>query len=116
MPTSFRSGTPPWTAFGCTAWEKRFYFGFADTAHGKSLNTALRRGDGNTLLALVLSITDVNPIPTGPVYCCSFRARRETGCCPIGISGVRASDPLGNSLPTTGLSGSICTGHSPLES
>lgn len=82
----------------------------ASGAHGKSLNSSLRGGAEHTLHALVLSITDVNPIPDGPLYCCSFRAKRDTACCSIGIEGARASDPSGGSLPVAELSGSICAG------
>ena len=89
----------------------------ATGTHGKSVTPGrlVSSGAEKSMKILVLSITDVNPIPDGPLYCCSFRARRESGCCPIGIGGGLASDPGGRKLVVDGLSGSLCVDAVPPE-
>lgn len=76
-------------------------------ATGKQLSTAIR---SNGLRALLLSLSDVNPIPEGVLYCCTFRPERLAAgeCCPVRVSGTQASDPVGNALATSGSDGAVC--------
>jgi len=48
--------------------------------HGKDLSAATRCGDF-CLRAIVLSLTDVNPIPDGDLYCCRFSVHAAPGAC-----------------------------------
>jgi concanavalin A-like lectin/glucanase superfamily protein len=78
---------------------------------GKSLNTSFPPGEPSTLHALVLSITDVDPIPDGALYCCDFTAELDSGCCPIQVTNALGSDPQGKRLDIVGVPGSICVGQ-----
>jgi hypothetical protein len=82
----------------------------AEPAIRKSLNTAFSPHSDFTLRALVVSITDVNPIPDGPLYCCEFSADIDQGCCPIAITGGLASGPQGQKVDVGEIPGSICVG------
>ena len=43
---------------------------------------------------LVLSLTDVDAIPDGPVFCCDFQGEAEPGsCCRVSLTNAGASDP-----------------------
>jgi hypothetical protein len=62
-----------------------------------------------TYRALVLSVTDVGPIPDGELYCCSFIAEAPPGgCCPIAVVRAGASDPRGNLVPASGNTAQLC--------
>jgi hypothetical protein len=64
-----------------------------------------------TYRALILSLGDVDPIPTGVLYCCAFQSEAAPGeCCNIGITRAGASDPKGNAIGVTGAgNATICT-------
>jgi hypothetical protein len=76
-------------------------------ATNKRLSTAIR---SNSVRALLLSLTDVNPIPDGVLYCCNFRPERLAPgeCCPVRVSGAASSDPFGNALTTAEFDGAVC--------
>jgi hypothetical protein len=77
-------------------------------ATGKQLMTSMR---GNGLRAILLSLTDVDPVPDGELYCCTFRTVTFLSgdeCCPIQVSETHASDPAGNALPASGITGEVC--------
>lgn len=78
-------------------------------AHGKGLAVAQKGGE-SALRALVLSLTDVNPIADGPLYCCSFTFEHldPSQCCPIGIRSAAASDPAGIRVQVGGIGAEIC--------
>lgn len=83
----------------------------ANPAHGKDLSGAPLREQDFTYKALVLSLTDTDPIPAGELYCCDFLAHVTTAgeCCEVRVEAPGASDPLGNALVTTaGSPGQIC--------
>ncbi len=50
--------------------------------HGKELYVRLRHLD--VARALVLSLTDIDPIHDGPLYCCDFIADAP-GCCSVAL-------------------------------
>jgi hypothetical protein len=78
-------------------------------ATGKSLSTAILPTDDFRLRALVLSLTDVDPIPDGSLYCCTFTVDAAPGaCCPLSVTNVGASDPTGHALATTGNAADLC--------
>jgi hypothetical protein len=49
--------------------------------------------------SLVLSLTEISPIPDGTLYCCPFRVEAMPhSCCAVSIGGVALSDQFGNQL------------------
>jgi hypothetical protein len=81
----------------------------ANPATGKQLQGGFPPQFDFTFRALVLSLADVDPIPDGPLYCCSFTVEADPGtCCPVSLVRVGASDPRGTSLPTSGNSVQLC--------
>jgi hypothetical protein len=77
-----------------------------EPATGKDL-LSNQRGAGD-LRTIVISLTDVNPIPDGRLYCCSFRPVAVNGCCTVGIDRANASDPDGRALTTSSSDGAVC--------
>jgi MYXO-CTERM domain-containing protein len=81
---------------------------------GKELLGALNpQGRDFAYRALVLSLSDVNPIPDGTLYCCAFTVEADPGeCCSIDVVNAGASDPLGNAISVTGVGGQVCVAGS----
>ena len=63
----------------------------ADPATGKMVRTAVH---GASLRAVLLSFSDVDPIPDGSLFCCNF-TRRSSSCCALGLTNLIASDSHG---------------------
>lgn len=84
----------------------------ANPDHGKQLSMALLPGDDFVLRAIVLSLSDVDPIPDGELYCCSFlvEVSRSGECCPLRLTKVGASTPEGLALSTDTSDGFLCVG------
>jgi hypothetical protein len=81
---------------------------FVTGSHGKQLSAATTCGDF-CLRAIILSLTDVDPIPDGQLYCCQFAVEAAPGsCCPIAVVNVGASDPQGRALVTNGHTADLC--------
>jgi hypothetical protein len=81
-------------------------------ATGKSLNGSLALGD-STYRALVLSFSDVDPIPDGQLYCCTFTVDAMPGnCCAVSVVNTGASDPRGQVLPSVGNTAQLCVADS----
>lgn len=63
--------------------------------------------------AVVLSLTDLDPIADGELYCCAFVVEAAPGtCCAVGITQAGAADPRGNALSTLTTAGDLCVGFS----
>ena len=83
---------------------------YAAGTHGKGLSGKLLDARDFTYRALILSLSDVDPIDSGPLYCCAFQSEAAPGsCCNISIVGAGASDPRGKAIGANGSSGKICT-------
>jgi hypothetical protein len=88
---------------------------------GKSLYTAFRPAGctpGATctgIRALVLSLTDLSPIPDGVLYTCTVTIAPEApaGTYPLINSTLGSSDPLGTAQPVTGADGAIIVSEPP---
>lgn len=82
----------------------------ANPAHGKQLSGSLQAQEELTYKALVLSFTDVDPIPAGQLYCCDFLVHANPGeCCQLRIASPGAGDTQGNSVPvSSGPPGELC--------
>ena len=71
-----------------------------DPATGKDLNGRIQGSEDFRYRALVLSLTDVDPIPDGGLYCCDFQVEAAAGsCCAVEVVNAGGSDPQGNALP-----------------
>ncbi len=82
-------------------------------SHGKDLSWNYLAGADFTLKALVLSLSDVDPIPDGELYCCAFTAEAAAGsCCPLSVVAAGASDPQGNALVAEGNDAQVCVAAS----
>jgi hypothetical protein len=80
--------------------------------HGKDLSAATRCGDF-CLRAILLSLTDVDPIPDGELYCCRFTVEAAPGgCCPVSVVNTAASDPLGKAISASGNVAHLCVSSS----
>jgi MYXO-CTERM domain-containing protein len=78
-------------------------------ATGKQLQGGFPPQFDFTFRALVLSLADVDPIPDGPLYCCSFTVEGDPGtCCPVELVRVGASDPRGTALSTSANTAQLC--------
>ncbi len=78
--------------------------------HGKQVSTTIRGGpDSTQLSAIVLSLSDTDPIGDGELYCCNFRSEltQAGSTCPIGITNARGSTPDAKSVSIKGVSGQI---------
>ena len=78
--------------------------------HGKDLYARLQYYD--VVRALILSLTDVDPIHDGPLYCCDFIAD-ALGCCPVALINAGASDLHGNAIAVADAHGEICVAATP---
>ncbi|MFN8644249.1 MAG: hypothetical protein U0802_22295 [Candidatus Binatia bacterium] len=85
---------------------------FAAGTHGKQVDSRIQNGgDGDfRMRVLVLSLTDVDPIDDGELYCCDVTVEAEPGaCCAIAVTNVGASDSKGNAvLDAAGGSAQLC--------
>lgn len=83
-------------------------------SHSKQVHADVEKQADFMARVLVLSLSDVDVIPDGPVYCCNFQGEAEPGsCCSVGLVNVGASDPSGKSLRASGGSpAQICTAGS----
>ncbi len=85
--------------------------GAAET-HGKDLSGRII-GDF-TFRGLILSLSDVNPIPDGELYCCDFDISLDSGeCCEIEVTNPGASNPQGGALEVSSAGAEICAGPVP---
>ncbi len=83
---------------------------FAAGAHGKQMQAGVPRGADFGLRVLMLSLSDVDPMPDGPLYCCRFQSEASPGsCCRISVVRAGASDPGGTAISARGVAGEICT-------
>lgn len=74
----------------------------------KQLNSAFPAGSSFTLRAFVLALDNLDPIPDGNLYCCSFISELSSaGSCPIRITNALAADPSGKAVQVSAQSGSI---------
>jgi hypothetical protein len=83
-------------------------------ANGKQLFGDSAHQPDSAYRALVLSLSDVSPIPDGELYCCAFQIEAPTdACCAISIKNAGASDPLGLELgPIVRTDALVCVGRS----
>lgn len=65
----------------------------ASPASGKSTQTALQ--SPSELKAIVISFTDVSPIPDGELFCCQFVGKQRDDSCRVEISKVIGSTARG---------------------
>lgn len=80
----------------------------ANGATGKQFLGDVAHEPDFTIKALVLSLSDVNPIPDGELYCCRFQIiDAQAACCPVSITGAAAADPSGGKLAVTA-GGPVC--------
>jgi MYXO-CTERM domain-containing protein len=74
----------------------------------KQLNDAFPSGSSFTMRAFVLALDNLDPIPSGNLYCCNFTSElSSSGSCPIRITNALAADPSGKAVQVTAQSGSI---------
>jgi hypothetical protein len=86
---------------------------YAAGSHGKSLQGKLLENRDFTYRALILSLSDVDPMDSGVLYCCNFVAEAEPGqCCNIAMTGMGASDSKGTAVAALGSSGKLCVASS----
>jgi hypothetical protein len=87
---------------------------YAAGTHGKSLQGKLLVNRDFTYRALILSLSDVDPIDDGVLYCCTFTVEADPGqCCAVNIAGAGASDSKGNAVSLNGTSGELCVAANP---
>jgi MYXO-CTERM domain-containing protein len=74
----------------------------------KQLNDAFPAGSSFTMRAFVLALDNLEPIPSGNLYCCNFISElSSSGSCPIRITNALAADPSGKAVQVTAQGGSI---------
>lgn len=80
-------------------------------SHGKQVNTRIQNSADFRMRVLVLSLTDVDPIDDGVLYCCNVQGEAPPGsCCSISVVNTAASDSQGNAVPGVGgNAGRLCT-------
>jgi hypothetical protein len=67
--------------------------------------------NGTSFTVLVFSITDLNPVPNGQIFCCDFLLVQSppTPCCTIGVGNVRGSTARGGAITNIeGVDGQVC--------
>ncbi len=83
---------------------------FSSGEHGKQVSTTIR-GSGNStqLSAIVISLSDTDPIGDVALYCCNFQSEltQAGSTCPIEISDARGSTPDAKAVSIKGVSGGI---------
>jgi hypothetical protein len=72
----------------------------AEAATGKNVQSALQRR--GILKAILISFSDVNPIPDGPLFCCEFTAvgTEGTRCAPVQMTDIIGSTAKGERINT----------------
>ncbi len=82
--------------------------------HGKQLSgTLYPQGQDFSFRGLILSFSDTQPIPNGPLYCCNFIGEADPGqCCNITVMNTDASDSKGGKVPAMGNTAKLCTAAS----
>ncbi len=84
----------------------------ANPAHGKDLYTGeIQEAPFFSFIALVINVTNLDPIPAGDLYCCDFAVQVAAPgeCCEVRIEEAEAADWDGNSIePTLGAPGQVC--------
>jgi hypothetical protein len=79
--------------------------------HGKQLSARIQNSFDFRLRALILSLTDVDPIDDGVLYCCDFTVEAALGsCCDVGLVNPGVSDSRGNAVVALGSSAQLCVG------
>lgn len=77
--------------------------------HAKELHSRIQASDDFRLRALILSLSDVDPIADGLLYCCDFAVQAAPGaCCPIALDHARASDSRGDLVDVIAGAGELC--------
>ncbi|MBX3028046.1 hypothetical protein KF840_24430 [bacterium] len=83
---------------------------FAAGTHGKQVNTRIQNSADFRMRVLVLSLSDVDPIDDGVLYCCNVQGEAPPGsCCSISVVNTGASDSKGQAVAAGGNSGNLCT-------
>jgi hypothetical protein len=79
---------------------------------GKDLSGRLQNSEDFRYRLLVLSLTDVDPIPDGRLYCCDFEVdAAPRSCCEVRTVNAGAADPNGNALSLAlGAPAQLCVG------
>jgi len=87
---------------------------YAAGTHAKQLQGKLLDSRDFTYRGLILSLSDVDPIADGILYCCAFTVEAAPGtCCPLDVTGAGVSDSTGNAIPVLAdESARLCTGDS----
>ena len=88
----------------------------ANSAHGKDLNGTLLQARDFEYKGIIISFSDLSPIPDGELYCCEFLAHIDVPgrCCRVTVANAGASDPEGNSIPVSASApGQICLAGPP---
>jgi MYXO-CTERM domain-containing protein len=71
--------------------------------HGKQVNTRLQNSADFRMRVLVLSLSDVDPIDDGVLYCCRVQGEAPSGsCCSISVVNTGASDSKGKAVAGVG--------------
>ena len=71
--------------------------------HGKQVNTRIQNSADFRMRVLVLSLSDVDPIDDGVLYCCQVQGEAPSGsCCSISVVNTGASDSKGNAVAGVG--------------
>ena len=84
----------------------------ANPAIAKALHGNLGLVGDFSYRALVLSLSDVDPIPDGELYCCTFGVETAPGsCCSVGVVNTGVSDPSGRELPSSGNTAQLCVAN-----
>lgn len=80
-------------------------------SHGKQVNTRIQNSADFRMRVLVLSLSDVDPIDDGVLYCCNVQGEAPAGsCCSISVVNTGASDSAGKAVGGVGgNSGNLCT-------
>ena len=77
--------------------------------HGKQLSKRIQNSADFRMRLLVLSLSDVDPIDDGVIYCCNVQAEASPGsCCNISVVNAGSSDPSGQALGASGNTGRVC--------
>ena len=77
--------------------------------HKKPLHGSIPKSLTATFRSLVFALDNVDPMPDGDLYCCSFQVTGSSdSCCPVQIGRVAVSDPEGNALDTVGVPEKVC--------
>jgi hypothetical protein len=87
---------------------------YASGSHSKQLQGKLLDNRDFAYRALILSLSDVDPIDDGVLYCCDFIVEAASGaCCTVDLTGLGAADPQGNALGVAAAAGEVCVGPEP---